>query len=155
MRQWLGKNCQIENKPGVIENEKPKVKTTHRVSPCARARGQITTRRIPLDVCDSIMIGTSQRLNAAAPLFLRCRLVHILASPNVLQIEIKVPKLQLRLRCRANCSEYGMPPPRRPSNRVTRPVGKALCNFSVMQQQQQQGACKAPERRYMRVEIRQ
>jgi hypothetical protein len=111
----------------MIENQKAKAKTTHSVSPRARARGKITTGRIPLNICDSIMIGTSQELDAAAPLFLRCRLTGVFPPTYVFKIEVEVPKLEFRFGRRADSGQNDMAASRRPPNGVAGPVRECFC----------------------------
>lgn len=60
------------------------------MSPCACTSSQIATAGIPLSIRDGIVVGSTQVLDAASPLFFRWSV----SATNIVVVEVEVPELQ-------------------------------------------------------------
>ena len=76
----------------LISNQQPSVlvhRKSYRMPPCTRTCRQVPPTRIPLYICNSVVICGAELLNASAPL-------RRLAFPAFFAAKIEVPELKLR-----------------------------------------------------------
>ena len=79
------------------------------MSPSARTRGEVPTTGVPLSVGQSVVVRSTQVLDADAPLLLRLARSF---APDLILVKVEVPELQLGLRRRADSREHDVPPAR-------------------------------------------
>lgn len=96
---------------------------TYGVGPCTGTSGEIPATGIPFYVCDAIMVGRGEQLDASAPV--------LAFASGVVETEVQVPEFQLRLAGRTNGSQNDVTPTRRPANNVAGTVRQSACEEYV------------------------
>lgn len=93
--------------------------------PNTGAGGKISSGRIPLHVCDTIMVGGTQELNACTPI-LFIGLFGRAFDPTR-SVEVEIPEFQFRFTGRTDSSEHEVTASRGPSDRVACSTRESTC----------------------------